>query len=316
MALSDFLSAIRELILDDGLGDSSAEERRASLEARFTRLSAEQLDDLTSIPPKRLLTYTDLIFAGERSTLEWVYPVSFEVIHRIRVAAGGDDRPPRLADFEMVRDLHRFRPWRSSSQRRLAADFAEFIRAERADWLGAWGGLEELVEFERSELDVFYAEDVAHERYTPQVAESLVALSVEALMMRRIVLPAYVVVRRFRYDIVNMVHRYRQEGTISDALPSPALSPHLAACGRDPESLLTGWLELRAREFESLLRLPRDRGMEINDFATAYLESRADDEGLDEQAAFAEFFQVLMRLLRSGVLLLSQAADIPSVGSR
>jgi len=315
MALSDFLSAIRELILDDGLADSSMEQRRDSLEARFSRLSAEQLDDLASIPPKRLATYTDLIFAGERSTLEWVYPVTFEVIHLIR-AAGGDDRPPRLADFEMVRDLHRFRPWRSSSQRRLAADFAEFVRAERADWLGAWGGLEELVEFERAELDVFYAEDVAHERYTPQVAESLVALSVEALMMRRIVLPAHVVVRRFRYDIANMVHRYRQEGTISDALPSPEASPRLAACGRDPESLLTGWLELQAREFESLLRLPRDRGIEINDFATEYLESRAGDEALDEQAAFAEFFELLMRLLGSGVLLLSQATDIPSLGSR
>lgn len=308
MALSDFLSAIRELILDDGLAESSAEKRRASLEARFTRLSADQLDDLASIPPERLQTYTDLIFAGERSTLEWVYPVSFEVIHRIR-AAGGDDRPPRLADFEMVRDLHRFRPWKSSSQRRLAADFADFIRVERADWLGAWAGLEELVEFERSELDVFYAEDVAHERFTPQVAESLVGLSVEELMMRCIVLPAYVVVRRFRYDIASMVDRYRKEGTIFDPLPSAAATPCLAACGRDPESLMTRWLDLAASEFECLLQLPRDREIEINDFATAYLEMKTGDEALAEQVAFAEFFETLMRLLGSGVLLLSPPAE-------
>lgn len=308
MALSDFLSAIRELILDDGLADLSAEERRSSLEVRFTRLSAEQLDDLASIPPGRLQTYTDLIFAGERSTLEWVFPVSFEVIHRIR-AAGGDDLPPRLADFEMVRDLHRFRPWTSSSQRRLAADFVDFIRAERADWLGVWGGLEELVEFERSELDVFYAEDVACERFTPQVAESLVALSVEELMMRRIVLPAYVVVRSFHYDIANMVHRYRKDGTIPDPLPAPAATLSRAACGREPESLMTRWVDLAAVEFESLLRLPRDRGIEINDFAAAYLELRAGDKALDEQSAFAEFFEALLRLLESGVLLLSPPAD-------
>lgn len=313
MALSDFLSAIRELILDEGLADSSAEERRASLEARFTRLSGEQLDDLASIPPKRLLTYTDLIFAGERSTLEWVFPVSFEVIHRIR-AAGGDDRPPRLADFEMVRDLHRFRPWGSSSQRRLAADFADFIRAERADWLGVWGGLEELVAFERSELDVFYAEDVAHERFTPQVAESLVAMSVEELMMCRVVLPAYVVVRSFQYDILNMVHRYRKDGTISDPLPAPTLCR--AACGRAPESLMTRWVDLAAVEFDCLLRLPRDRGIEINDFASGYLALRAGDELRDEKAAFAEFFGVLLRLLGSGMLLLSPPADERRAGSR
>ncbi|OWY73008.1 hypothetical protein B7486_01285 [cyanobacterium TDX16] len=313
MALSDFLSAIRELILDDGLADLSVEDRRTSLEARFTRLSADQLDDLASIPPGRLQTYTDLIFAGERSTLEWVFPVSFEVIHRIR-AAGGDDRPPRLADFEMVRALHRFRPWKSSSQRRLAADFADFIRVERTDWLEVWGGLEELVEFERSELDVFYAEDVAHERFTPQVAESLVALSVEELMMRRIVLPAYVVVRRFQYDIASMVHRYRKDGTISDPLPAPTLNR--AACGRAPESLMARWVNLAAVEFDCLRRLPRDRGIEINDFAAVYLELRAGEEVPDEKAAFAEFFEVLLRLLGSGVLLFSPSADERGVGSR
>lgn len=301
MALSDFLSAIRELVLDRGVDFETQSDRRAALEERFPRLSAEQLDDLAAISPNRLHTYTDLVFAGERSTLEWVFPTSLAVIGRLRAAAG-DDRPPRLADFELVRELHQFRPWASSSQRQLAADFDVFLRANHSAWFEAWPGLGELLDFERLELEVFYAEDLPHTRFTPSVSDALVSLSVESLMERRITLPPYVGVRSFRYDILGLVGEFRESGDLPDPLPKPAGCR--IVCGRSAHSLLPVWTRLDDSEYTSILQLPSGEGVEINELATAFLEAQTVDGALDEQAVFTSFFQSLTRLLETGVLLL------------
>lgn len=301
MALADFLSAIRELILDDGVVGATAADRRRALESRFPRLSSDQLDDLAGISPARLQVYTDLIFAGERSTLEWVYPVSLAVIGRLRADAG-DRQPPRLADFELVRALHRFRPWTSNSQRQLAADFEAFLRTERGEWLASWPGLGDLLEFERAELEVFYGEDVAHEQFTTAVAESLMGLSVEALMSRSVVVPPYVAVRLFRYDVPALVSQFRNEPRLPEVLPGPSECP--AACGRNGISLLPEWTRLETREHAALLPMPRGESIALNELAAAFLE--AGEEGAEsEEAAFGAFFAFLHRMLGSGVVLLA-----------
>ena len=270
MALADFLSAIRALILDDGVIGATAADRRAALAARFPRLSDDQLDDLADISPARLQVYTDLIFAGERSTLEWVYPVSLAVIGQLRADAG-DGRPPRLANFELVRALHRFRPWKSSSQRQLAADFEDFIRAERTEWTEAWPGIGELIDLERTELDIFYAEDVPHKRFTAQVCEMLTAFSVEALLARSILVPPYAAIRSYEYDVPEFAQRFRKSSALRT--PLPGSSPSLAACGRNETSLMPDWVRLDEPAHRALDRLPRSTPIEINGFATAYLEA-------------------------------------------
>lgn len=306
MALSDYLSAIRTLILDSPDGDdpaaaASAAERRAALAARFPALTDDEVRDLAAIPPARIGVYTDLVFAGERGTLQWIFPVTFAVIDRLRREAG-DDRPARQAEFALVRALHAHRPWTSPSQRRLASDFQSFILEEQQNWCAAWPGLPDLVDYERSELEAFYAEDVEHEPVTEDGIAALDALSVEAVLALPVFRPAYAAVRAFSHDVLSLVAHFRE----NDALPAtlPGTAAVYAACGRSDATHMTAWVRLAPAMFAAFAALPAGGGpCAINDLAGPFVEARSSEGKADERALFREFFTALLQCLRSGVLL-------------
>ena len=134
---------MRVLILDGSALPIEPRQRRARLAEQFPRLSASEVDDLAEVPPDRLAVYTDLVFAGERAALRWAFPISFAVIAALTPTSptcGGDD-------WELMRDLHRFRPWRSASSRELAQLFQAYLIEKRAGLIERWSGLAELVDY-------------------------------------------------------------------------------------------------------------------------------------------------------------------------
>ncbi len=304
MALADYLSAIRVLILDEGM-DGPVAQRRALLARRFPRLTEAEISDLGNIPPQRLLVYTDLVFAGMRSTLEYVFPVSLAVIHRLRTLLG-DDRPPRLADFELVRELHRWRTWNSDSQRELAANFEAFVRDKHQPWLAAWPGLAELLDFERTELEVFYAEDPPHSAVSEARLAGMAAMTVEALMSLKVVAPAYIALRSYAFDIPATVTRWRRESTLPVPLPAP--KDCRVVCGRDVNTLLPVWHELNDARYAALEILSHGYPLTINDLADGYLSAVSESPSESEEERFADFFGLLQLAFRSGILLLPDTA--------
>ena len=251
------------------------------------RLADRELEDLAGVPPERFGVYTDLVFAGERSMLRWVYPLSLAALVRL-VQQGGDTRPAGEIEFELVRELHRRRPWHSTSTRELAENFQRYVTEYRPDLVGRWGGLSDLIDYERTTLDVFYALDFAG---GPLTASEAAAWSVGELLAQVVARPPYVQLREYSFDVLSISAVSEVEKPPPDErLPAERC---LAVCGRSATSLMPVWLRLSPAEFAVLRGLPAGVPTTLNDVAHAYLAAHDPPHGATEQAAFAEFFGVL-----------------------
>jgi len=259
-------------------------------------LTFDEISDLAAVEPARMKIYTELVFSGEREMLRWVYPMSLAAIRRLHGVTAAEARE---FDYELTRDLHRFRPWRKPSVRLLAMNFQAFVNERRGKWPDAWPGLRELIDFERTDLEVYYAWDPEHRPLTPAEVEGLAGLSVEALMETPLLMPGYVALRRYGRDLPAWARRWREEQTLPDDLD--ATGDVLLGCGRAIEGLHTDWLPLEEADYRLLLRVPRDAAVSVNDLATAFLE--ATPERGDERALFEAFLGRLVRWLRGGLLI-------------
>lgn len=298
MALADFLSAFRSLILDKGPLADSVDARRAELAGRFPRLGPREINDLAEIEPGRIKVYTDLIFAGERATLQWVYPRSSAIISDL-LHQRDSSKARSLHLFHLVRALHESQPWESPSQRQLASNFQNFIVQTRRDLLTAWPPLADLMTYERTELDIFYAEDIPHLPFLPADFESLTNMTVEQLMGIELFRPPYAAVLHFDYDILNLVAHWDD---VSAPPPSIAIDqPCNAACGRDINSLMPHWTRLGRGGHAALFQAPANKSFTVEDLAVFYIEAEADPRSEAEQ--FADFFSQLIGWLRAGILM-------------
>ncbi|HKQ46573.1 MAG TPA: hypothetical protein VJZ71_00715 [Phycisphaerae bacterium] len=292
MALADFLSAMRVLILDGPALPEAAAERRRSLAERFPRLSQMEIDDLATLPPDRLQVYSDLVFGGERSMLRWAFPMTFAAIQAI-------DPSTDLA--RLVRDLHHHRTWHSASSRELARIFQAYLIEDRRDLIERWPGLADLADYERTDLEVFYAADVPYAPWNSDEESRLRALSVEALLNQRVFRPTYAAVREFSVDVLVIVDQWRASQSLPTPLPPPTKGS--AACGRAPANLMPAWVRLTPAGLAALSAVNPDVPTCLNDLAGRYVESVAVSPSLSEERIFADFYADLTRWLSAGVLL-------------
>ncbi|MCA9256508.1 MAG: hypothetical protein KDA33_12760 [Phycisphaerales bacterium] len=297
MALSDFLSAVRTLILDAEDGPSGATARRDWIAARFPDLSPAESEDLANVPAERFGVYTETIFAGERSMLNWAFPISMAIIGRL-LFEGDDSQPIGHHQYDLVRELHGHLPWRSQSVRDLAGGFRRFVCERRKDLLETWPGLADLMAMEAADVNVFYAEDEPVASLQP---EAWAALDVESLLMRPVVVPRYVVLAPVGFDA--MAFRRDWVDDASAPMSWPAESQSFIACGRAPDTLLTEWVALDAPSYEALASLPRGESLSINDVAAAWLGAQPEGAFADEASAFAAFCERLAAWAHAGIVM-------------
>ncbi len=297
MTLNNVLSAVRTLILDEEAPTGSIDERHAALRLRFPELADAEIADLATIPPRRLNVYTDLVFAGERELLRWVYPVTFAVLHRLSPAAD-DDPWFGEADFDLVRAIHRFRAWKIGSTRMLAQNMADFVSQHRRDWVDRWGGLIALIDCERVETDVFYAPDVDHQ---PMDLPSLADLSVDELMALEVAQPSFVALRSFSHDVLTVQGYWREHEKLPDDLPPASRTD--CCCSRNPHTLDAQWTRLPPAGLATLQMMEPDRPYTVESLAEVYVDASSDAERSDEPALFASFFDFLTSAGAVGVLL-------------
>jgi hypothetical protein len=298
MALADYLSAMRELILDEGLPATGAGVvRRTALATRFPRLAPSEIDSLAALPAERLQIYTNLVFAGRRGVLEWAFPVTLAAIHAMGLAAG-DARAPREVYFELARDLHRRIPWSSASTRELAANFLRYLREFRADLSDGWPGLTELADCERVDLDVFYAPDEAHR---PIGIGELAAMSVGQLLELEVFRPAYAVVRDYAFDVLALRDYWGEHRSLPGGLPDR--SACRCACGRADATLLPTWRRLSEAGWHGLSCVGTG-ATSLGDVAEAYVAGRTEAGGRSERESFAEFFTECAGWLSAGIIMM------------
>lgn len=292
MALADFLSAIRVLIMDGPALPSDAAERRTVLADRFPQLNASEISDLAALPPNRLHVYSDLVAGGERSMLRWAFPMTFAAIQAIDASAD---------PLNLVRDLHRHRTWHSASSRELARIFQAYLIENRRDLIEKWPGLADLAYYERTDLEVFYAADVPHAPWNSDEESRLRALSVEALLNQRVFRPPYAAVREFSFDVLTIVDQWRTNQSLPTPLPPSTRC--LAASGRAPSNLMPAWVRLTPAGHSALSHVDPGVPTCINDLAVEYQAAAAVSAGFNEQRIFADFYADLTRWLSAGVLL-------------
>jgi hypothetical protein len=292
MALADFLSAMRVLILDRPALPDVVVERRSSLSEQFPRLSPQEIEDLAALPPDRLRIYSELVVGGERSMLRWAFPMTFAAIQAM-------DPSTDLAS--LIRDLHHHRTWHSASSRELARNFQLYLTEDRPDLIKKWSGLSDLADYECTDVNVFYAEDVPHTKWNSNEELRLRALSVEALLNQRVLLPPYAAVRKFSFDVLALADHWRANQSLPT--PLPAAAPCLAACGRAPNNLMPAWVRLAPAGHSALSKVPADRPICNNDLAANYQEADVGSAGRSEEQLFADFYADLTHWLSVGVLL-------------
>ncbi|HMQ14546.1 MAG TPA: hypothetical protein PKC49_01105 [Phycisphaerae bacterium] len=311
MALAGVLSAIRQLVLDGPPPGGDPAQRRADLAQRFPNLAPRELDDLAAIPPERIRVYTRLVFAGECSLLEWACPLSLAAMHALARQAG-DGRSPRELGLELVHRMHAHRPWRTPSVRELVANFQAFVREQRADLLTRWSGLTDLVDFERTETEVFYAPDAPLAPVSAAQLQQMAALSVGELLERRVTRPGYAALRCYGFDVAAFAAQHRGVRPLPPA-PWPPSRPWSAACGRAAETGAPTWVMLNGpAEWAALSACGDDARLSLNDMAAAFLNALSEeaDRGarpIDEAQAFERFFALLARCFDAGVLLSAEA---------
>ena len=288
---------MKVLILEGSAFPIEQQQRRSSLAEQFPQLSAPEIDDLAVIPADRLKVYSDLVLARERSTLRWAFPMSLAVI----AALTPESPTSGEADWELVRGLNRFCPWRSASTREFARIFQAYVNEQRRDLIERWGGLCDLVDYERTELEVFYALDVPHGTWNKDVESSYRGLSVEGLMSERVFMPPYSALRNYQYDVLAVADFWRDRESLPSPLPDS--SACLAACGRTPESLMPAWVRLSRAGHQALSHVRNEQPTPINEIASSYIEAASTSSDPGEDRIFADFYGELVRWLSCGVLL-------------
>lgn len=294
MPLASYLSAVRELILDQGPPQGDQSTRRAALAKRFTALEEKELDDLSAISTQRFAFYRRLIHAGERSMLQWAFPISLAAIDRIRRKLG-DQRSSREFELELVIELHRFRAWESHSARVLARNFCDFVNQNRRAWLEQWAGLSDLIEYERIEQEVFYAKDSPHQPIDPN---QLRAMEVEDLLAMRVVRPQFAMAMELGCDVLSLGNRWRRDKTLPADFPGSSVTR--AICYRDPQSLMPRWMRLDRARWAAITQAPIDEIVELECLAAAFLEASPP---ADEQTLFGQYFEALSEWWVAGILL-------------
>lgn len=297
MPLQDVLSAMRTLILDTDGGPVDLPERRAWIVQRFPGLTNVEAEDLANAPAERFGVYTETIFAGERSMLRWAFPMSMAAIGRMLHERDGSQSAGHH-EYDFIREMHRFGPWRSHSVRDLAKCLRTYVVEGRPDLIATWSGLADLIAFEQADVGVFYAADEPVAGLRP---DAWAALSVEALLMQPIVVPAYVALIDSRFDALALRDAWLADDDLPAVWPPDARS--FVACGREPTSLRCRWVALDAASFAALSSIPRRDAVTVNDLAGAWLSALPDGAFADEAAAFGAFCERLAEWARCGVVM-------------
>ncbi len=296
MTLNHLLSAVRELLLDEETKAEAIDNRRAEIAKRFPQLEKTEVDDLATIAPERMRVYTELIYNGEVSMLRWVYPVTFAVLSRL-MKIEDDANARRTFFFDLIRKLHRFRAWGSDSSRLLAANFQDFFIETKPDLQKSWPGLLDIIDYEKTSVDVFYALDVPHRA---MAVTQLSTLSVGELLDLPVFVPACVAMRKFQHDVMQLGAQWRDEDKLPDHLPSR--SENLAVCGRDVQSLMPKWLTMDGAAYDTICHVSSAGYMTLNGVAAIYLQKQSWPDEQTEEIQFRRFFQELVTWFSAGVI--------------
>ena len=296
MALAGVLSAIKELVLDAPLLPNSQEERETLYKEKFLTLSSEEIEDLAKIKPEQLGTYTMTIFNGEKSGLNNHFLMTLALLKRHWSKLS--DKP--YNEFELVKELHKVKPWKSSKFRDLAENFKIYLLEDEDKFRKEIPELFDTVIFETTVMDTrrHLNTDGLEAKDSLTLAE-ISEMTVPELLGLSYQIPAYNHFLNFSHDMVATKNHFKK----GKELPEEIIKTNqFAICSRNIR-MISRWTAVPELLWLNLKDQERNTKKELAELADIADELFPDAE--NEEVLFAKFMEQIAALVNHGALILT-----------
>lgn len=299
MALADVLSAMREIILDAPILPADEAARQHFYRSAFPRLSGAEIEDLAKVPERQWRTYTSSIFAGERNILRRYFEVTFALLER----AWPRISPEPFNAFELVRAMHRVRPWKDRAVSALADCFAGYLASDRPDIAAACPAA---LDMARLEIQAVYLRHAADDEFAPRdslTPPDLNERTVAAVLELDMYIPSLVKVERFSCDAPALRREYYRSGEkLPDVIPAAA---SVAVAGRNANGF-TRWTSVEPAVGAFFDTVPRTTRTPLGGLAEAFVAALPAE--LSDTEMFTRFLDRCGELIAGGALILLEPA--------
>ncbi len=294
MALSDVLSAMRVLLLDSPALPADDQQRKKWFESTFPRLSPEEIEDLSQISPERFELYRGTIFAGERTLLKNHFPVTFSLLSSRTKERNGKN----FNALELVKDLHKKRPWKANTTAALASNFVDYLSSDRADLMELVPEISDISRLEIETLRISRSDAPEGEENHLTTISQIDRMSVEELLELQFRLGPTAQLEEFTYDVLTLRSSFYQHHR--EVPSTPTEKKKLWVVGARDRTLHVKWLSITDEVFE-LLSASKNALNPLYKLAGAVASSLTDEQSEKEQ--FQEFLRITFYLVQSGAIV-------------
>ncbi|MEZ4753007.1 MAG: hypothetical protein R3A13_01690 [Bdellovibrionota bacterium] len=295
MALAGVLSAIKELVLDAPTLPDSLTDRQALYADRFSSLSKEEIEDLAKIDPEKLGIYTMTIFKGEKSGLNNHFKMTLGLLKRNWSKLNSTP----YNEFELVKQLHKVRPWKSNKFRDLAENFKIFLLEDQPKYKENIPELSDVLSYETTVMDTRRFKNAGLEAKDSLQVKALSEMKVPDLLKLHYQVPSYNHFLQFSYDIISAGIYQKKEKTLIQTFNQ---GNQFAICSRNIE-LITRWTELPEVFWNTLKSNERSKNYELSELADLADEIMPDAK--NEEELFANFFAYIAKLVERGAVIIT-----------
>jgi hypothetical protein len=295
MALAQFLSAVRVLIMDTEDLPNERSTRAALYRKLFPELSAEEIEDLSAVPPEKLGLYTSTIFHGERGMISNHFPCTLSMMKRSWEEAFGE--PLHLYSF--IREMHQAFPWKSNRTVDFAANFLQYLSSKKLSALLALeSALLAMATLENSKLLIkrYPDEPVSSKDSLPK--NEIAQMTVEELLKLHCVIPKSARLSSYEYDVVSTSHYFH---THNRSLPKHIEHRRVSAAGGRNRKLRPGFTELPEAICNILQDHPRATPFALEGLAEQFVTTAPP--ATSEEEVFSKFLSLILDLSDCGALV-------------
>ncbi len=298
MALSDVLSALRIVILDDfGKVPEDIHDRRILFTQKFPNLTKEELEDFIAIPSDRFGLYTGTIFSGQRSVLRNHFPVTFAVLKN----AHEKNINKKFDAYDFVKNIHQTYPWKTNETSSLANNLISYITNNCADITSIYPYLPEIPLLEKLSLELKRLNENVFTNFESYSIDELNNLTVESLLEIKIFRPETTKLTKFEYEILPIYHKYHNSRELNEGELSSIKQSTNFAIGNRREDLAIRWIPINYEIFKLLSSIEHNESFSMSKFAEVFVDSSPQID--NEEEMFRNLFSFFTSLHGIGALV-------------
>ncbi len=293
MALAAVLSAMKDLILIAPELPNEQSERLVYINKTFPALSDSEAEDLAKINPDKFKIYTHSIFSAERDLIARNFSMTIEYLKRYWQESFGQS-------FDLLRlakDLHKKKPWKSSTSVDLGKIFLEFLNEDCYAILSKAPFLTELADMElslrisrRSPDDQIMPHDSAD-------ISTLTSMTVEEILNLNYLIPSNVQFKEFNYNLIAARSAFITDRLLPEDIETKKIYSSLSR-NRDAYQR---WSEYPQEVYLALTSQELQKPYSLSILAEEFLKS--SDGSKSEIDLFKEFIAIIVHSSEAGTIV-------------